>query len=340
MSHTGVGSRPHSRRRYRSVGVVVALAASLMLAACGSGGSSRTNGAASSKHQLLLLALPFACDLNDYASNLCKGAEEAARSLPHNYTLQIKTTIDYTDVPAFNSMLQTSLQLNPTGLMVFPNGPAAQTPVLNEACARGVKVVFVDTAATGVRCALTRISSPNEQLGADSAKWLIAHPPASGSKEVAIVSQKPGEFASNDERVTGFTRTVEAAGYKIVATLVTTNALDQTRGLVTNALTAHPHLGAIFSANGPMGDGTSQALKGNKNVVHMTLDGNVSDVKNILAGTASENTAFSSFRIGELAVRYVADAIAGKQVPKLAYAPTEVVDATNAKQYIAAGGLR
>ena len=26
-------------------------------------------------------------------------------------------------------------------------------------------------------------------------------------------------------------------------------------------LTAHPKLGAVFSANGPMGDGTEQALK-------------------------------------------------------------------------------
>ena len=338
-----VVTKTRARQRGKLVVSMLALVVSLALVACGSDDSSnsaRSTGSDGGERKLILVTMPFPCDLNDYASNLCDGAEAAGRALGDGFEVDFKTGIDYGDVPAFNSLIQTSLQLDPAGLIVFPNGAAAQAPVLNQACEQDVKVVFIDASTTGVTCGLSKIGAPDEQLGVASAKWLIDHPPANGSKEVAIVSQKPGQFASNDARVEGFTRTIEAAGYEVVATVVTTNDLDQTRSQVTNTLTAHPKLGAIFSANGPMGSGTSQALKGNDEVVHVTLDGNLSDVRNILAGTADENTAFSSYEIGQLAVEFVASAIQGEDVPREGAAKLKVIDESNAEDYIAEGGLR
>lgn len=335
MSQSTVKAKPGSRRGYVLAFGAIVVAASLLLAACG---NDDDGGSGSGGGELIFLELPFPCDLNDYASNLCDGAEE---NVPEGYEVQTKTGLDYADAPAFNSLIQTSLQLDPAGLIVFPNGEAAQVPVLNQACEAGIEVIFIDAEPTsGVSCRSSRISAPDEQLGVESAKWLIAHPPANGSKEVAVVSQQPGQFASNDARVDGFTKAVEDAGFKVVTTVVTTNDLEETRSKVTNTLTAHPDLGAIFSANGPMGDGTSQALKGKEQIVHVTTDGNVNEVENILEGTADENTAFSSYEIGKLAVEYIVDAIEGKEVPRTAFAPLKVVDEANAQEYIDAGGFR
>lgn len=325
--------------RRLAMGTLAAVAA-LAVASCGDddGGGNAAGG--SGERKLILLAMPFPCDLNDYASNLCDGARDAARKLPDGYTLQVKTGVDYADVPAFNNLIQTSLQLDPAGLIVFPNGAAAQSPVLNKACSSGVKVVFLDSATENVPCGVSTVTAPDSGLGRETAKWLIANPPANGSKEVAVVTQKPGQFAANDKRVKAFKDTVAAAGFKVVSTVVTSNDLDQTRSLVTNTLTAHPKLGAIFSANGPMGQGTSQALKRNRGVVHVTLDGNVSEVKNILSGTASANTAFSSYELGQLVVQFAAKAVRGEAVPKTAEASLKVIDAKNADEYIKSGGLR
>src|SRR6185436_14107049 len=210
-----------------------AVAASLALAACGGSG-----GGGASEHKQIVLELSFPCGLNEYATNLCEGARDAARELPAGFGFDIKTGVNYSDNVAYNNLIQTSLQLRPAGLILFPAGPAAQTPIINRACDEGVKIIIIDSPATGVRCQSSFIGADHEQLGVESGRWLIEHPPA--GKEVGVVTQPPGEYASTDARVEGFTDTVEAAGYRVVATAVTDLSLDRTRTGVTNMVTAHP----------------------------------------------------------------------------------------------------
>jgi len=73
--------------------------------------------------------------------------------------------------------------VKPAGMIVFPAGPAAQTPVMNQACDKGVKIVIMDSPATGVRCASTLVGADHYQLGAIVGKWLVDHP--TPSKESA-----------------------------------------------------------------------------------------------------------------------------------------------------------
>jgi ribose transport system substrate-binding protein len=327
------------RRRTRALGVLALAVVGVVLAACSSttsgpgGGGSGGAGA-----KLILVELSFPCGLNDYAKQLCAGATAAGKTLPKGYKVEIKTGINYGDVTAYNSLIETSLQLNPAGLIVFPNGPAAQTLVLNQACDKGVKVVIMDSPATGVKCQSSFVGANHYQLGVEDGKWLIAHPPS--SKEVGVVTLQPGEYQSNDDRVKGFTQTVQAAGYRLVATVVTDNSLAKTRTEVTNMITAHPNLGAVFSANSPMAQGTKQALLSNHRIMQLTLDGALTDVPSILDGTISADAAQDPYAQGTLAVQYIARAIQGQQVPSKTYTPLQVVDKTNAQAYLQAGGLR
>jgi ABC-type sugar transport system substrate-binding protein len=335
--------RASTRRRSGWALGAIAVAATLTLAACGSsndsGKSTSTSSAAGQTgSKLIIFGLSFPCGLNDYATNLCKGVKAAASNLPAGYKVEIKTGINYGDTVAYNSLIQNSLQLNPAGLIIFPNGPAAQVPILKQACAKGVKVIIIDSPATGLKCQSSFIGANHHQLGVMDGKWLVDHP--SSSKEVGIVSLPPGQYASNDARVKGFTTTVTAAGYKVVATAITDLSLDTTRTQVTNMVTAHPKLGAVFSANGPMGQGTAQALKGNRKVLQLSLDGFIDDVRMIVKGDLSANAAQNPYRMGKLAVEYMAKVIQGQKVPPLTYTPAALVDKTNAKEYIATGGLR
>jgi ribose transport system substrate-binding protein len=334
---TGPTDPRSPRSRLRAATALASAALALGAAGCSSSAAGGDNPSASGS-KLILVELSFPCGLNDYAKQLCAGATAEGKNLPDGYKVQIKTGIDYADITAYNSLIQTSMQLQPAGLVIFPNGPAAQTPVLNQACDKDIKVMIIDSPATGVKCQASFVGANHYQLGVLDGKWLIAHPPA--SKEVGIVSLQPGQYQSNDDRVNGFTKTVEAAGYHVVATVVTDNSLDKTRTQVANMLTAHPNLGAVFSANSPMAQGTIQALKTHHNVLHLTVDGSLSDVPAILNGSISADAAQDPYAMGKLAVQYMAKLIQGQHVTANTYTPAKIVDKTNAEAYKAAGGLR
>lgn len=300
-------------------------------------GCNRDEGTAAAEKRIVL-ALSFPCGLNEYATLLCKGAQDAGGKLPDGYSLEVKTGVDYADNVAFNNNLQTVLLQKPAGLIVFPAGPAAQTPVLNKACDQDVKVIIIDSPANDVKCQNSFIGADHYGLGASVGKWLVDNPPR--SREVGIVTQPPGQYASTDARVKGFTDTVQAAGFKVVATVTTDLSLDKTRTVVTNMVTAHPNLGTVFSANGPMGQGTAQALRSKPRIVQLSQDGFVSDVKLIAAGEVSANAAQNPYQMGQLAVQYMSDVIAGKAVPAKKSTTSLVVDKKNAQEYIDAGGMR
>jgi ribose transport system substrate-binding protein len=269
---------------------------------------------------------------------MCNGVKAAAKQFPAGYALQIKTAVNYNDQQSFNNLVQTSLQLKPAGILAFANGAAAQTPYLNHGCAEGVKVIFLDTAGNGVKCQISFVTAPNYQMGAADAKYLIGHPPKNGSKQVIVVSQQPGLFNSNDERVAGFEQAIKAAGYQVVQTVLSTNDLTQTRTAVTNALTAHPNVGTIFSANGPMGDGTKEALRSNHTIEQLTLDGDATDIPGVLNGTVAADTAQSPYEDGFMGAKLMIKALGGQRVPSLVHTPIQVVDKTNAQAYLNAGG--
>ena len=342
MARADVQVRTGARRARKRSLVALALAACVALAACGDDGGSGDGGTSASggsgEEKLIMFELSFPCGLNQVATQLCRGAEDAGRALPAGFEFELKTGVEYADNVAYNNLIQTSLQLRPAGLILFPAGPAAQTPTINRACDEGVKIIIVDSPATGVKCQESFIGADHRKLGVDSAKWLIEHPPA--SREIGIVTQQPGQYASTDARVEGFRETIEDAGYRVVATVVTDLALDRTRTLVSNMMTAHPNIGAVFSGNGPMGQGTAQALKGNRRVVQLSVDGFFEDVRLILAGDVSANAATNPYAIGKLAVEYMARAIDGEEVPRETLTSSKVIDRTNAQQYIDEGGLR
>jgi ribose transport system substrate-binding protein len=316
---------------------VLAVSMSAALAACGSSDESEAESAAGGS-KLILLELPFPCGLNNFAKDLCDGAKAAAEEFPDGYTLDIKTAANYNDQGAFNSLVQTSLQLKPAGLLVFANGAAAQTPFLNQGCDQGVKVIFVDTGGEGVKCEISFVTAPNRDMGAAAAEYLIDHPAPGGSKKVIVVSQQPGLFNSNDERVEGFKETVEAAGYEVVQTVVTSNDVTQTRTGVTNAVTAHPDVEAVFSANGPMGNGTEQALLKQPNIIQLTMDGNATDIPSILKGKVTANVAQSPYEDAKVAAELMVKALEGETVPKFVATPIKVIDKSNAQAYLDAGG--
>jgi ABC-type sugar transport system substrate-binding protein len=324
--------------------VALVAVASVALAACGSSGgaSTTTHGSSSGNGSKLIIAtMSFPCSLNDFATSLCAGFNAGAKALPAGWHFQLKTGTDFADTNAYNNLIQTSAQLNPGGLIVFPNGPATQTPVLRQACASHIAIIVVDNPVNGLgSCESQYIAANNRRLGEQLGKWLVAHPPS--SKEVGIVTFPLGQTQSNDDRVNGFKAAVQAAGFNVVAVVPTDLTLDKTRTAVTNMLTAHPKLGAIFSANDQMGYGTAQAVKAagkNAQIKQLTIDGALDAVKRIPTGLAAD-AAQDPFFAGKQSILNMVKILQGKRLAATVFEPYQMVDQSNVQSYVSDGGLR
>jgi len=319
----GFGSIRRARRAL-TLSVATAMAAGLSPAA------------APAQEPLIIALVGFPCGFNDFASDMCGGFAAGAKELGEQFTVEVRTGVDYADQTAFNNLIETSLQLRPSGIIVFPGGPAAQVAVLRRACEANVKVVIIDNPVEGLgACQSAYVAADHRGLGESLGNWLVANPPV--SKEVGIVTLPPGQYASNDARVTGFTETVEAAGYTVVATAVTDLTLDKTRTLATNMLAAHPGLGAVMSANGAMADGTAQAVD-KPEITQLALDGTDASLERMLRGERRADALQDPYGMGRLAVINMGRLLLGEPVPAEITTESRVLDATTVGVYLAESG--
>jgi ribose transport system substrate-binding protein len=308
------------------------------LCAVGLAGASMATTPAHADDKLIVATIGFPCGLNDFTKVLCQGFDAGKAQLPAGYTFQLKSGLDFADNDALNNIIDTTTQLNPAGMIIFPGGAAAQVPAAKRACKAGVKIFIIDNPVVGLGdCQAAYIAADNYQLGVSLGQWLVAHPPA--SKEVGIVTLQPGQYASTDARVKGFEDAIKSAGFTVDAVVPTDFSLDKTRTAVTNLMTAHPNLGTIMSSNDQMGTGTAQAV-GTAKIVQLTIDGSLDAVKRIAKGGLTADATQFPFDEARLAIVNMAKLLSGETVPAQIYTKSIVVDASNADAYIAAGGMQ
>jgi ABC-type sugar transport system substrate-binding protein len=325
---------------------VVVIVFGAVLSACGSSGSSSTASTGSTnsgesttastsggENKLIIATLSFPCGFNDYAKSLCAGLDAGAEELPSNFTFEQKSGAEISNVNEFNSLIKTSQQLEPDGMIVLPLGPSAQVPVMKEACGKGIKLVVIDNPVEGLGgCQDSYVAADNHKLGVMDAEWLIEQKPS--NKEVGIVTNPPGEFVSSDERVKAFEETLKSAGFTIAGTVTTDFSLEKTRAEFTNLLTAHPNLGAVFAVDDTAGDSVATAIKAaGADIDLITVDGSLSSVERIPTGLSAD-AAQDPFFEGKEAVLTLAGAIEGKEVPSELTEPAVLVEEKNVDEYI------
>lgn len=320
------------------------VATALLLSACVSmlvatGGATAKSSAHTAKAspKLIVFTLPFACSLNSYGHQLCAGVQAEAKKLK-GFKVQIKTGTNYADTTAYNNLLQTTYQLKPAGVVGFVDGPDANTPTLLAGCKAGIKVVLIDSPAKGMgKCQSSFVGSDHYGMGVADAKYLVKHPPSGCSKKFGVVTQAPGEFASTDARVSGFEKTMKAAGWKLVGTAISNDVADQIQSDVTNMITAHPDLCAVFGANGGEGDGAIPALASHPHIALVTLDGDTAGLQGLKSGKVLADTVQDPYAEGRLAVQNLAKVINGQKVQATVYTPMEVVTKANVATYLKTG---
>jgi ribose transport system substrate-binding protein len=235
------------------------------------------------------------------------------------------------DVAAQISQIEDQLAKGIKGLVLAPTDPNALAPVVDEAVADGVPVVFIDT--QGSNEGITYIGTDNVAGAALAAKHICENvPPGS---EVAlitgIVTQSTGKA-----RADGGRSGLSGCGLKIVAEQ--TGEWDRAKGLAVmeNIITGNPNIAAVFASNDNMALGAVEALKSAgllDKVMVVGFDANPDAAQSILAGEMRASVAQSPANMGAFGVESVLKLGKGETLPPVIDTGTVLVTKDNAEQY-------
>ena len=266
---------------------------------------------------------------NPFWAAVQRGAEEKAKELGVEVVVLAPPT--ESDVAAQIAQIEDQLAKGIKGLVLAPTDPNALAPVVDEAIASKVPVVFVDT--KGSNAGVTYIGTDNEVGAALAAKHICDNVPA--GSEVAlitgIVTQSTGKARADGGR-SGLT----ACGMNIVAEQ--TGEWDRAKGLAVmeNVITGNPNIKAVFASNDNMALGATEALKNAgmlDKVMVVGFDANPDAAASILAGEMTASVAQNPANMGALGVESILKLAKGETLPPVIDTGTVLVTKDNAEQY-------
>lgn len=235
------------------------------------------------------------------------------------------------DVQAQITQIEDLIAQKVAGIALAPTDPNALAPVVEEAKAAGIPVVFIDTKGTNE--GVTFIGTNNEVGAALAADFMCKNLPA--GSEVAIlqglVSQSTGQA-----RAEGSKKGLEGCGLKVVAEQ--TAEWDRAKGqsVTENILAGNPNIKGIFGSNDNMALGAVEALKAAaklQDVMVVGFDANPDAAASILAGEMTASVAQAPANIGGYGVQALVDLKAGKTIDPVIDTGTVLVTKDNAAQY-------
>ncbi|MGH2829133.1 MAG: sugar ABC transporter substrate-binding protein [Actinomycetota bacterium] len=266
---------------------------------------------------------------NPFWAAVERGALEKGKELGVDVVVLAPPT--ESDVAAQISQIEDQLAKGIRGLVLAPTDPNALAPVVDEAVADGVPVVFVDT--KGSNEGITYIGTDNVAGAALAAKHICDNVPA--GSEVAlitgIVTQSTGKARADGGR-SGLTD----CGLKIVAEQ--TGEWDRAKGLAVteNIITGNPNIKAVFASNDNMALGAVEALKSAgmlDKVMVVGFDANPDAAQSILAGEMRASVAQSPANMGAFGVESVLKLGKGEKLEAVIDTGTVLVTKDNAEQY-------
>lgn len=207
------------------------------------------------------------------------------------------------------NLVQTQITNKIDGIVIAACDANALVKPLQEANAKGIPVVTIDSGVSDKSVPRAYIATDNVEGGRQAADALAK---AIGEKgEVGLLIFQKGA-ASSDDREKGFEEGIKKyPNIKIVSTLEA-NDPQKSTDTVTNMLTANPNIAGIFAANEPNGIGAANVLKQKGLVGKVKLvayDSSPEEIKALQDGTIQATIVQAPFQMGYKGVKTVLKAI-------------------------------
>jgi ABC-type sugar transport system substrate-binding protein len=266
---------------------------------------------------------------NPYWAAFDEGAKAKGKELGVNVI--VVSPPSETDVQAQIGQIEDLVAQKVDGIALAPTDPAALGPVVDEAKAAGVKVVFVDGA--GSNKDVPFVGTDNLKGGKLGGDFMCKSLPK--GSEVAIL-QGVLTTTNGADRYNGAKSAFDACGLKIVAAQPADWDRAKGQSVTETILAGHPNLKGIFGSNDNMALGAVEALKAAaklKDVMVVGYDANPDAAKSILAGELTASVAQAPKRMAGLGIQTLVDMKAGKKVEMNVDPGTVLVTKENADQY-------
>ena len=274
---------------------------------------------------------------NPFFIEMQRGAEEAAKAL--NVDLTVQAAERETDVDKQMQIIENLIQAKVQALAVTPSGSREVVPAIGKANQANIPVVVVDTrldvkaaADAGVKTA-SFVGSDNYRGGQLIGEFLVKA--SGGQARVAILEGIAGH-ETGDSRVRGFKdATKDSPGIVVVASQTANWERDQGFNVFQNILQAHPDLDTVFACNDMMALGAIEAINAARKAGKIRVLGfdAVKDARAALeSGAMAATVAQYPDEMGKAAIEMAVKAIRGETVQADVGVRIGLVTRENARQ--------
>jgi ABC-type sugar transport system substrate-binding protein len=219
------------------------------------------------------------------------------------------------------------------GFAVTPFRATSLNSGLVQATEAGLPIVNLDElipadAQEGINIS-AQVASDNVSAGRAAGNWVIGNVEA--GSEVAVIEGAPGTSSSID-RVTGFTDTVSAAGYNVVASQTANWDRAEAFNVASNILQGNPNIRAIFAANDGMGLGAVEAVEAaglSGQVVVLSVDAIPEAIAAVAEGRLAGTVAQYPDEMAYLSIEALIKVIEGRPVAPFIESPVVLITTAN-----------
>ncbi len=271
-----------------------------------------------------------------YMSVSCGGAEAAKRL---GVTFEAQGPQQYT--PALQMrVLNAVIAAQPDGILFTADDPVALTATLIEAKERGIKIMSIDGDVKDLSVALANIQSDNFQGGAQAGRILAEL--VGGKGEVMALMNSPAANVAQ-QRLFGFQEEIaKHPGITFLGVQYSNNQTAKAASIITSTVAAHPDLAGVFTITTNNTEGAATGVREAQREGKIKIVGfDTSDpiVEAIRKGIVSADIVQYPYRVGQLGVEMMVDALQGKPVQRQVNTPFVVatpqnIDTPDVQKYI------
>ncbi len=261
-----------------------------------------------------------------YMSVTCGGAEAAKRL---GVTFDAQGPAQYT--PALQlRVLNAVIASQPDGILMTADDPVALTATLIEAKERGIKIISIDGDIKDMSVALANIQSDNYQ-GGQQAGRILAELLGGKGKVMALMNSPAANVAQ--QRLFGFQDELgKHPGITYIGVQYSNNQTAKAASIITSTVAANPDLAGVFTITTNNTEGAATGVREAQMEGKIKIVGfDTSDpiVEAIRKGVVSADIVQYPYRVGQLGVEMMVDALQGKPIQRQVNTPFVVATPQN-----------
>jgi ribose transport system substrate-binding protein len=261
-----------------------------------------------------------------YTSVACGGAEAAKRlgvtfdtQGPQQYQPQLQMRV-----------LDAVIASQPDGIMFTADDPVAMTPTLLQAKALGIKILSIDGDLKDMNVAISNIQSDNIDGGTQAAQILAK---LIGDKGEVMAMMNSPAAAVSQQRLKGFQDEIaKHPDIKYLGVQYSDNRTAKAAAIISSTVAAHPDLVGVFTITTNKTEGAATGVREAQRLGKIKIVGfDTSDpiVQDIRQGIVSADVVQYPYRVGQLGLEMMVDALEGKSIEREVHTPFVIATPEN-----------